>query len=104
MLCSPTSPIQNIDTFTCKILAFGHITPMNVDVHRGRLHTPGRISKLKATLDKTSGSVVKKAPKIIQPGSVARVVVEMVQKVPLEAAARIILRADGETVAAGLLE
>ncbi|CRG84110.1 HBS1-like protein [Talaromyces islandicus] len=104
IVCSPTSPIQNIRTFTTKVLAFDHLMPMQVDVHRGRLHVSGRISRLVATLDKGSGAAIKKKPKIVSPGTVARIVVEMDQPVPLEAPGRVVLRAAGETVAAGLLE
>jgi hypothetical protein len=101
-------------------LAFEHLMPMQVDVHRGRLHVPGRISKLVASLDKAypgrcfqrnslihlnhnthhdtrthnlrafldsrsldkaSGAAIKKRPKIVGPGVVVRVVVEMDQAV-----------------------
>ncbi|KZF21131.1 hypothetical protein L228DRAFT_248899 [Xylona heveae TC161] len=104
VVCSPTSPIKNISTLTIKLLAFDHITPMHIDVHRGRLHTPGQITQLVATLDKSTGQVLKKKPKLVQPGSVARVVVQLANPVPLEAPSRIVLRSNGETVAAGLLE
>lgn len=104
VLCSPLSPVEPILKFTTKILAFEHVTPMHVDVHRGRLYVPGRITSLVAVLDKSSGQVTKKKPKLIQPGSVARVVVEMETPVPLEVAQRVVLRAGGETIAAGLLE
>lgn len=104
VICTPASPVQNITTFTTKVLAFDHLMPMLVDIHRGRLHVPGRISRLVATLDKGTGAPVKKKPKIIPPGTVARIVVEMDQAIPLEAPARIVLRASGDTVAAGLLE
>ncbi|KAK5050380.1 hypothetical protein LTR84_003661 [Exophiala bonariae] len=104
VLCSPNSPIKNISDFKAKILAFDHLTPMNLDVHKGRLHIPGKITQLIATLDKSTGAVLKKKPKIVQPGSVVRVVVQLDQAVPLEAPARIVLRANGETVAAGLIE
>lgn len=104
VICRASAPIANINTFTAKVLAFEHLMPSMVDVHRGRLHVPGRISKLVATLDKSSGAVVKKKPKIVAPGNVARVVVEMDQAVPLEAPTRIVLRSGGDTVAAGLLE
>ena len=104
VICTASAPIAIITTFTTKILAFEHVTPMHVDVHRGTLHAPGRITQLLATLDKGSGAVLKKRPKVVQPGSVARVVVEMEQAVPLEAPSRVVLRAGGETVAAGLLE
>lgn len=104
VICNPAAPIQNVKTFTAKVLAFEHLMPMLVDIHRGRLHVPGRISRLVATLDKGSGAPVKKKPKIVPPGTVARIGVELEQAVPLEAPARIVLRAAGETVAAGLLE
>ncbi|KKK23014.1 hypothetical protein P175DRAFT_0527895 [Aspergillus ochraceoroseus IBT 24754] len=104
VICHASSPIPNITSFRCKVLAFDHLLPRMVDIHRGRLHVPGRISRLVATLDKGSGSVLKRKPKIIPPGAVARVVVEMEQAVPLEAPTRIVLRAGGETIAAGLLE
>jgi elongation factor 1 alpha-like protein len=104
VICTPTSPIQNTKTFTTKVLAFDHLMPMQVDIHRGRLHVPGRISRLVAVLDKGTGAVAKKKPKIIPPGTVARIIVEMEKPVPLEAPARIVLRAAGGTVAAGLLE
>lgn len=104
VLCSPLSPIQNVTEFKAKMLAFEHLTPMNIDVHKGRLHIPGRISQLIGTLDKSSGAVLKKKPKIVQPGSVVRVVVQLDQPVPLEAPSRVVLRANGDTVAAGIIE
>lgn len=104
VICRPSSPIQNITSFKAKVLAFDHLMPSMIDIHRGRLHVPGRISKLVATLDKGSGAPVKMRPKIVPPGAVARIVVEMEQGVPLEAPARVVLRAGGDTVAAGLLE
>ncbi|OJK02330.1 hypothetical protein ASPACDRAFT_76728 [Aspergillus aculeatus ATCC 16872] len=104
VICRASAPIANVTSFTCKVLAFDHLLPSMVDIHRGRLHVPGRISRLVATLDKQSGNILKKKPKIVAPGTVARIVVEMDQAVPLEAPTRIVLRAGGETVAAGLLE
>lgn len=104
IICSPASPIRNVTFFTAKVLAFEHLTPMHLDVHRGRLYVPGRISKLVGTLDKANGEIVKKRPKIVSPGTVARVVVELGFPIPLEAPGRVVLRAEGQTVAAGLLE
>ncbi|EXJ92949.1 elongation factor 1-alpha [Capronia epimyces CBS 606.96] len=104
VLCSGVSPILNVREFKAKVLAFDHITPMNIEVHKGRLHVPGRIGQLIGLLDKSTGTILKKKPKIVQPGSVVRVVVQLDQPVPLEAPSRVILRANGETVAAGLLE
>lgn len=104
VLCSAAAPIRNITEFRAKVLAFDHLTPMNVDVHKGRLFVPGRVTQLVGVLDKATGAVVKKKPKIVHPGSVVRVVVQLDQPVPLEAPSRIVLRANGDTVAAGLLE
>ena len=104
IICDPSKPIQTVDTFTMKALAFDILMPMQVDVHRGRLHSAGQIQELSAVLDKGTGAVTKKRPKIVKPASVARIVVKMNNKVPLEAGQRVVLRSNGETVAAGLLE
>lgn len=105
VLCLPSQPISNIKTFTAKVLAFEFLTPMQVDVHRGRLHTAGKIKEIVAVLDKGTGQAIgKKKPRIVKPAQVARVVVELETSVPLEAPTRVILRSDGATVAAGLLE
>lgn len=105
VVCPPAAPIQCITSFTVKILAFEHVTPMHCEVHKGRLHAPGRVTKLVAQLDKASGAAVKgKKPRLIKPGSVARVLVEVDDPIPLEQGGRVILRAGGETVGAGLVE
>ena len=105
VICPPSAPVKCITSFTVKVLAFEHITPMHCEVHRGRLHAPGRVTKLVAQLDKASGSVIKgRKPRLIRPGSVARVIVEVDDPIPLETGGRVILRAGGETVGAGLVE
>ncbi|KAI1329402.1 hypothetical protein F5Y16DRAFT_397321 [Xylariaceae sp. FL0255] len=104
IICDITQPIACIDTFTIKVLAFDILMPMQVDVHRGRLHAAGQVVEIPALLDKVKGTVLKKKPKIVKPASVARVVVKMGSTVPLEIGQRVILRSGGETVAAGLLE
>ncbi|KEQ61591.1 elongation factor EF-1 alpha subunit [Aureobasidium melanogenum CBS 110374] len=104
LLCDARKPVANVKSFTTKILAFEHVLPMTVDVHRGRMHVPGRISSMVCVLDKSSGNITKKKPRVVQPGSVARVKVELDTAVPLEVPGRIVLRSGGNTVAAGLLE
>ncbi|KAI1106555.1 hypothetical protein F4804DRAFT_300379 [Jackrogersella minutella] len=104
IICDTKQPIACIDTFTVKVLAFDILMPMQVDVHRGRLHAAGQIQEIPALLDKTKGTVLKKKPRIVKPGNIARVVVKMANKVPLEASQRVVLRSGGDTVAAGLLE
>ncbi|KAI0026089.1 hypothetical protein F4780DRAFT_774286 [Xylariomycetidae sp. FL0641] len=104
IVCDPKQPVPCVDTFTVKVLAFDILMPMQVDVHRGRLHAPGRIAEIPSLLDKVKGTPLKKKPRIVKPASVARVVVKMTAKVPLEAGQRVVLRSGGDTVAAGLLE
>ncbi|OLN85316.1 HBS1-like protein [Colletotrichum chlorophyti] len=104
IICTKAAPIETSDTLTLKVLAYDHLLPMPVDVHRGRLNVAGGIQKLLAVLDKTTGETVKKNPKVVQPGKVARIVVKLEKKVPLEAGQRVVLRSAGETIAAGLLE
>ncbi|KAK3349987.1 P-loop containing nucleoside triphosphate hydrolase protein [Lasiosphaeria hispida] len=104
IICDPAKPIPCVESFTLKALAFDFLMPMQVDVHRGRLHAAGKIESISALLDKVTGSVTKKKPKIVKPGMVARIVVKLGSKVPLEAGQRVVLRSGGETVAAGLLE
>ncbi|KAI1848917.1 hypothetical protein JX265_001248 [Neoarthrinium moseri] len=104
IVCDPKAPVNCIDTFTIKALAFDILMPMQVDVHRGRMWAAGQIVQMPATLDKVKGTILKKNPKIVKPASVARVVVKMSSKVPLEAGQRVVLRSNGDTVAAGLLE
>ncbi|KAJ1338329.1 elongation factor 1 alpha-like protein [Microdochium nivale] len=104
IVCDTKQPIACVDSFTIKVLAFDILMPMQIDVHRGRLHAAGQISDISALLDKTKGTVLKKKPKIVKPASVARVVVKLGNKVPLEAGQRVVLRSNGNTVAAGLLD
>jgi elongation factor 1 alpha-like protein len=104
IICDPAKPIPRADTFTMKALAFDFLMPMQVDVHRGRLHTAGRIDAITGILDKVTGAVTKKKPKIVKPAQVARIVVKLEARVPLEAGQRVVLRSGGQTVAAGLLE
>lgn len=106
IICALSSPVKNISSFTMKLLAFEHVMPMHVEIHRGRLHAPGRISQLVAVLDKSTGAVASggKKVRIVKPGSIARVAVEMDDAVPLEKGARVVLRNGGSTVATGVLE
>jgi elongation factor 1 alpha-like protein len=104
ILCHTTDPIDCVDTFTMKAMAFEHLMPMPVDLHRGRLHVAGQILSISATLDKATGEVLKKKPKVVQPGAVARVSIKLNSKVPLEKGQRVVIRSQGETIAAGLLE
>lgn len=105
VLCSPSSPIQCVKKFEAKVLAFEYLIPGAVDVHRGRLHVEAKVTDCLALLDKVTGAVIsKKKPRVVKPGSVARILVELDRAVPLEKGMRVVLRSGGETIAAGLLE
>lgn len=104
IICHTTNPIDIGDTFTMKAMAFEHLMPMPVDLHRGRLHAAGQIQSIAAMLDKATGEVIKKKPKVVQPGGVARILIKLEAKVPLEPGQRVVIRSGGETIAAGLLE
>ena len=110
IVCPADAPVQMKKNFTLKTLAFEHLTPMFCNLVVGRLDAPVRVTKLLAILDKSTGEVVEikggKRPRIVKPGEVARVEVtaEADGGLPLEEGARVVLRAEGETVATGLLE
>ena len=98
------SRVQNVRSLTAKVLTFAHMHPMFCEVLRGRFHAPGKIAKMVETLDKSSGEVLKKRPKIVHPGTVVRVVVELDEPGALEVGDRIVLRSSGETIATGMME
>ncbi|KAF3260054.1 Hsp70 suppressor, GTPase facilitates ribosomal subunit dissociation, variant 2 [Orbilia oligospora] len=105
VICQADNPLVPLKEFEAKILAFEGLTPMMIDIHRGRLNASGRITKLVATLDKGNGSVTKKKPRHIGPGSLAVVNIAVTgAPLPLEKGSKIVLRADGLTVAAGVVE
>ncbi|RMZ83191.1 hypothetical protein DV738_g1421, partial [Chaetothyriales sp. CBS 135597] len=104
VLCSPDSPVPSVTEFKAKLLSHDYIYPMTVDFHRGRLHIPAHVSKLIARLDNATGEPVKKKPKIIKPGELVRVQINLEQPIPLEALACVVLRSDGETIATGTVE
>lgn len=104
VICPPSSPIPCVDTFTMRALAFDTFFPMPVEIHKGRLHVAGKVSQLRAVLDLHTGAVTKKKPQIVKAGSVARIRVKTDEKVPLETGERVVIRYNGGTVAAGLLE
>lgn len=104
IICDIKKPVNCIDTFTMKALAFDILVPGGIDVHRGRLFSEGLIVEMPAILDKVKGTVLRKKPNVVKPGNVARVTVKLNNKIPLEAGQRVVLRSNGQTIAAGLLE
>lgn len=109
MICSASAPISLSSTLIIKLLAFEHIMPMFCSIVVGRLDVSARISKLLAVLDKSTGKVAAgrgKKPRIVKPGEAARVevIVEVEGGIPIEDGARIVLRAEGDTIGTGIVE
>lgn len=105
ILCDAQHPVRNVKSFEARVLAFEHIMPGFVDVHRGRLHAPARVTTLIAGLSKGGDALAtKKKLRIVKPGELARVKIELESAIPLEAGVRVVVRSQGETIAAGVLE
>lgn len=104
IICTPSAPVKLVKAFTSKLLAFEHVLPMPVEVFRSTLSSPGNIRALTARLNKFTGELVKKKPRMIKPGEVARVVVQLERELPIEEGMRVVLRERGRTVGAGLME
>ncbi|KAJ4344264.1 hypothetical protein N0V95_006207 [Ascochyta clinopodiicola] len=104
MVCSPRAPVKLVKAFTSKLLAFEHVLPMPVEVFRSTLNSPGSIRVLSAKLNKFTGEVTKKKPRIVKPGEVARVVVQLERELPIEEGMRVVVRERGRTIGAGLME
>ena len=104
IICTPKAPVKLVKAFTSRLLAFEHVLPMPVEVFRSTLNSPGGIRTLSARLNKFTGEIIKKKPRIIKPGEVARVVVQLERELPIEEGMRIVLREGGRTVGAGLME
>lgn len=103
VLCSPSAPIKNAVGFTAKVLAFEHVMPGTLDCHRGRMHCSASVTKL-VSLVGTRDAAVKKRPRVVKPGQGAIIAVSLEKALPLEVGTRIVLRSEGSTVAAGVVE
>jgi elongation factor 1 alpha-like protein len=104
IICPPSSPVKLVKAFSSKLLAFEHVLPCPVEVFRSTLNSPGGIRSLSAKLNKFTGEVVKKRPRIVKPGEVARVVVVLERELPIEEGMRVVVRERGRTIGAGLME
>ncbi|CAO3627181.1 unnamed protein product [Mucor hiemalis] len=114
IVCAGANPVPVTSTFEAQIVVFDIRIPITpgypVVLHHGSLDEPATISKLVEILDKSTGEVVKKNPRCLTKGMTAKVQVKLSQRpIPLETfkdnkqLGRIMLRKDGETVAAGVV-
>lgn len=110
------SPVPSSGTLISRIIIFELSRPLlhgtKVVIHRGRTNEPAKITKIIATLDKANGQVLKKKPRHLTSGQAAIVEIQLEDdmKIPVELfelnkeLGRFILRKDGCTIAAGVVD
>ena len=103
VLCSASQPVSVVKNAIAQVVALESLLPQGVDLHIGRLHVPGNIAALITTVD-AKGEVLKKKPRVVKAGQRANIKVVLDEGAPLGAGDRIVLRANGNTVAAGKIE
>jgi elongation factor 1 alpha-like protein len=103
VLCSANKPVSVVKNAIAQVVALESLLPQGVDLHIGRLHVPGNIAALITTVD-ARGEVLKKKPRVVKAGQRANIKLVLDDGAPLGAGDRIVLRANGNTVAAGKIE
>jgi elongation factor 1 alpha-like protein len=83
--------------------AIDTLLPQEADVHVGRSHVAGRISQLFSIMN-SRDEVLKKKPRIVKEGQRASIRIVLDHGAPLEPGDRMVLRADGKTIAAGIVQ
>ncbi|KAK9252777.1 hypothetical protein V1507DRAFT_420478 [Lipomyces tetrasporus] len=115
ILCASANPVRCAKTFSARIIAFQLRIPLikgsNVLIYRGRTTEAARILRLVAVVDKNTGKITKNKPRHLISGQTAIVELEVIgNSFPMETfkaskdLGRIVLRQDGNTVAAGIVE
>ncbi|KAK9455295.1 hypothetical protein V1511DRAFT_469651 [Dipodascopsis uninucleata] len=114
ILCSIKEPVRCATVLKARIIVFDLRIPLikgsTVIIYRGRTSEAAKISKLISTLDK-AGKVIKNKPRHLISGQSALIEIEVLNKCfPTESfkknkdLGRIVLRQEGNTVAAGIIE
>ncbi|CCJ31116.1 unnamed protein product [Pneumocystis jirovecii] len=115
IICDFENPIQIVLKFRARIVTFELSRPLIIGsplvIHRGRLNVDANIKKLIAIIDKSTGEIKKKEPRLIGSFTAAIVEIEFCkQPEPMETfknckeLGRFIARSQGETIAAGIIE
>lgn len=116
VMCSLSAPIKRARIFTARVIIFQLRIPLikgsNAIVYRGRTTEAFKITKLISVLDKSTGKILKSKPRHLASGQSAIIELEVIGKgcFPLETfkenkdLGRVVLRQDGNTVAAGVVE
>jgi len=124
VLCSVETPITMVSSFIAQIIVFDIQVPLivgaSVELFHHSRDTPATLSKFVAILDRTTGAVIKLRPRVLGKGISARVEITLRSStmsgpgghgsaIPLEPfrinkdMGRVLLRRNGETVAAGIV-
>jgi elongation factor 1 alpha-like protein len=123
VLCPPTSLVPLATTFTARIIIFDIqipiITGASIELFHHSRDVPATVSNLITTLDRGSGSIIKKKPRVLTKGTSAEVQITLrtqslsgpsvARPIPLESFSvnkdmgRILLRRGGETIGAGIV-
>ncbi|TFK56181.1 EF Tu GTP binding domain-containing protein [Heliocybe sulcata] len=124
VLCSPSDLIPLATVFTARVLVFDVSVPVtagaSVELFHQAHDVPASMSKLLATLDRATGAVIRKNPRVLTKGASAEVQITLrssaysgpnarPRPIPLETFAankemgRVLIRREGETIAAGVV-
>ncbi|CAL1701559.1 unnamed protein product [Somion occarium] len=124
VLCPPTDVVPLVTSFTARIIVFDIQVPItagtSVELFHHSRDVPASISKLLATLDRASGTVLRKNPRVLAKSMSAEVQITLrsttvsgptarAQPIPLEPFSvnkemgRILIRRGGETIGAGIV-
>ncbi|KAJ2019321.1 hypothetical protein IWW57_005120, partial [Coemansia sp. S610] len=113
VVCTPERPIQCTTRFEAQLVVFDPPVPITNGfpglLHMQSLNVPAVVSRIIETFDQRSGEVLKRRPRHIRKGATARV--EIVAEAPVclelfkdsKELGRIMLRKNGETIAAGIV-
>lgn len=113
ILCDPERPVPVTTHFQARIVTFDLTIPLIPGVpvvfHHQSLTEPGTICKLDALLDRTTGEVIKKKPRVLTKNVAALVEIKVDRPVCVElfrdvkGLGRFTLRNESMTVAAGIV-
>jgi elongation factor 1 alpha-like protein len=113
VLCPPTSPVHTSISFVAQLLVFEPSLPIlagtTLDLHHHSSNVSATVSELIATLDMKTGATIRNKPRVLSKGITAKVRITLNAPLAIDTFAnsrdlgRILLRMNGETVAAGIV-
>lgn len=112
-LCDPASPMPQANWLRARVVVFGVTVPIirgtQVEFHHQTLCEPATVRKLVAQINKSTGEVTKKNPRVLAKQTAGVLELELARPVCVETfkdnkeLGRFMLRQQGNTVAAGLV-